>query len=120
METQKCFYTPDFIKVELPALRGTEKQQKFAFDIRNKYSNILVRKLSNLSPYQKQERIDLTNKFIAYVNHSSMINSYMWIENHCTRCGCYMNKIEDMSYCTNEYCNYQKANAFNTKINSGT
>lgn len=113
----KEFVTPTFKKVTLPFLRGTEKQIAYANAIRDKYTNIFIRKVQlGYNPLKDSEEINaLIEKFQAYVDHPSMIDSYMWIDNHCPKCGCYMNRVEATSICTNEYCGFQKVNSFYTQ-----
>lgn len=116
----KEFVTPTFKKVTLPFLRGTEKQIKFANDIRNKYTDIFIRKVQlGYNPVRDNGEIDiLIQKFQDYVNHPKMIDSFMWIENHCPRCGCALTHAEAFSICTNEYCGYKKGNGFYTNTNA--
>lgn len=108
----KKFVTPTFKTIQLPMLKGTEKQIAYANAIRDKYTNIFIRKCQNFNPLKGTEEVDaLTEKFQNYVMHPSMLESYNWIDNHCPRCGCYLQKIEETSYCTNEYCNFKKNNS---------
>lgn len=113
----KSFVTPTFKKVTLPGLKGTEKQIKYANDIRDKYTDIFIRKVQlGYNPLKDNGEIDdLIQKFQSYVNHPKMINSYMWIENHCSKCGCAMAHVDAYSICTNEYCGFKKNNGFHTE-----
>ena len=112
----KKFVTPNFKTIELPVLKGTQKQIAFANAIRDKYTNIFIRKISNFNPLKGTEEVDLlTEKFQKYVTHPTMLESYSWIENHCPKCGCYLKKINGTSYCTNEYCGYSKQDIFHVE-----
>lgn len=113
MKIQTSFLTPDFKRVDVPYLKGTEKQIKYANDIRDKYIDVFNRKLvnTNLSIPEKSE---LTEKFIAYIQNDIMTESYNWIENHCPRCGCYLATVEDNRICTNDYCTFKKTSMYAT------
>lgn len=115
-EVYKEFVTPTFKKVRLPILRGTEKQIKFANDIRNRYTDIFIRKVQlGYNPLKDNGEIDeLIQKFQDYVNHPKMKDSFMWIENHCPKCGCALSHVEAFSICTNEYCGFKRNNGFYT------
>ena len=116
IDCYKKFVTPNFKTIKLPFLRGTQKQIAYANAIRDKYTNIFIRKMQNINPLKGSEDMDvLADKFQAYVSHPKMLDSYAWIENHCPRCGCYMTKVGEMSYCSNDYCSFQKNNAEYTK-----
>ena len=107
----KKFVTPTFKTVQLPCLKGTPKQIDYANAIRDKYTNIFIRKCQLMNPITGQNDVNiLTEKFQNYVMHPSMIESYNWINNHCPRCGCYLQKVEETSYCTNEMCGFKKNN----------
>ena len=61
----KSFVTPTFKKVTLPELKGTEKQIKYANDIRDKYTDIFIRKVQlGYNPLKDNGEIDdLIQKF---------------------------------------------------------
>lgn len=111
MNYYKRYITPDYEEVILPNLKGTEKQIKWASAIRDKYTDIYIRKLAEFKPSDKESRMALTKKFIAYIECDKMLNAYEWIENHCSNCGCYLVKDGPYSYCSNtQYCSYKKEN----------
>lgn len=111
MAIYKKFTTSEFVNVTLPCLKGTQKQIAYANAIRDKYTAIFQRKLDQINPLKKNDRLAFIKRFQDYVDNPVMGESYMWIENHCPRCGCFMHKIEETSYCSNDYCSYQKNNA---------
>ena len=104
-EFEEQLVTPCFQTVFVPYLEGTPAQIKWAKDIRKKYIQTLQRKLSDIPMFERQQRVELVQKFNTYVNAKPTKQSKHWIENHCRLCGSILAKNSaGQTMCTNDVC----------------
>jgi len=106
----KKILTQDFETILIPELSGTEKQISFGEGIRQKYIDIFNKKLNAYNLFDTKGREDFTQKFRDYLNNPVTSSAKYWIDNHCPRCGCALYHEDDISYCTNDFCTFEKDN----------